>query len=55
VNKIPPNFNTLFVTSLEIIPLLKGLIARSLYKSFGINGLTKNLLAIFTSQFHLAI
>ena len=30
VNKIPPNFDTLFVTSLEVVQLLKGLTARCL-------------------------
>jgi hypothetical protein len=28
VNKIPPNFNTLFATSFEVIRLLKGLAAQ---------------------------
>jgi hypothetical protein len=30
VNKIPPNFNTLFAMSLEVIRLFKGLIAQRL-------------------------
>jgi hypothetical protein len=30
VNKIPPKFNTLFVMSLQVIRLLKGLIVRHL-------------------------
>ena len=30
VNKIPPNFDTLFATSLEIVRLFKGLTARCL-------------------------
>jgi hypothetical protein len=40
VNKIPPNFDTLFVTSLEVVRLFKGLAVQCLYKSFGIKGLS---------------
>jgi len=43
VNKIPPNFDTLFATSLEVIWLFKGLTARRLLKSFGVKGLRKIL------------
>ena len=39
VNRIPPNFDKLFATSLEVVRLFKGLSARHLYKSFGIKGL----------------
>jgi len=39
VNKIPPNTDTLFAMSLEVIRLFKGLTARRLYKSFSVKGL----------------
>jgi hypothetical protein len=39
VNKIPTNFDTLFVTSLYDIWLFKGLNARHIYMSFGVKGL----------------
>jgi hypothetical protein len=40
VNKIPPNFDTLFAISLEVIWLFKGVTAQRIYKSFGVKGLT---------------
>jgi len=39
VNKIPPNFDTLFASSLEVVRLFKGLTARPLYKLFSVEGL----------------
>ena len=39
VNKIPPNFNMLSATSLEVIWPFKGLTARCLSKSFGVKRL----------------
>ena len=49
VNKIPPNFDTLFAMSLWAIQQFKGLTTRRLYKLFGFKGLdlefeTKNTL-----------
>ena len=38
VNKIPPNFNTQFVTSLEFVWLFKGITAQCLYKLFSFKG-----------------
>ena len=46
VNKNPPNFDTRFATSLEVIRLFKGLTARRLYKSFGVTGLIKFQIAL---------
>jgi len=42
VNKIPPNFDTLFATFLEVARLFKGLTARSLQKLFSVKGLRRN-------------
>ena len=39
VNKIPPNFDTLFATSLEVIRLFKELTAWRFWKLFGVKGL----------------
>jgi hypothetical protein len=39
VNKIPTNFDTLFVTSLDGIWLFRGLNERRIYMSFGVKGL----------------
>jgi hypothetical protein len=39
VNKIPPNFDTLFATSLEGLQLFKGLTARRLQRLFGVKDL----------------
>jgi hypothetical protein len=39
VNKIPPNFDTLFATAIWVVRLFKGLTARHIYGSFGAKGL----------------
>ena len=39
MNKIPPNFDTLFVATIVAIWLFKGLTARPLYRLFGVKGL----------------
>jgi len=41
VNKIPPNFDTQFVTYIQVIQLFRGLTAHCIYKTFGIKGLIK--------------
>jgi len=40
VNKIPPNFDTLFAATVVAVRLFKGLNARPLYRPFGVKGLT---------------
>ena len=45
VNRIPPKFDTLFVTPLEVVWLFKGLTVWRLEKSFGIKGL--NIAVVF--------
>jgi len=42
VNKIRPNIEKLFATSLWVVRLFKGLTARRLYKSFSVKGLTES-------------
>jgi hypothetical protein len=44
VNKIPPNFDTLFAMSLEGLRLSKRLNALCVCKSFGVKGLKSSLL-----------
>jgi hypothetical protein len=41
VNKIPPNFDTLFATPIWVVRLFKGLIARHIYGSFDAKGLSE--------------
>jgi len=41
VNKIPPNFDTLFAATVVAVRLFKGLTAQPLYRLFGVKGLMK--------------
>jgi hypothetical protein len=45
--QIPPNFDTLFGTSLEGLQLIKGVTARRVSKSFGVKGLMDLLSDVF--------
>ena len=55
VNKIPPNFDTLFAMSLEFVRRFKWITVRHLWKSFGIKGLIPAIVALSVVRFLIRI
>jgi len=43
VNKIPPNYDTLFAATIVAVRLFKSLTARQLHRPFGVKGLSTDI------------